>query len=62
MNELRDKLIEIMSKYPGAVIGSLVGLLCGLLIITFGLLKVILLFVCILVGIFAGSAFTRMRE
>lgn len=62
LNKLRDKIIEVISNYPGPALGSLGGLIVGLLIITFGLLKVILLIICIIVGIFVGAMVTRTKE
>jgi len=63
LNELKDKIMKLISVYPGPVIGCLTGLLAGLLIITFGPLKLILLVVCILLGTFLGYVITnRMKE
>lgn len=62
LNELKAKIIELISNYPGVVIGSLIGLLVGLLIITFGLGKVIILFICILLAAFLGFVVTKMKE
>jgi len=63
VKELKDRIMKLISDYPGAVIGCLTGLLVGLLIITFGPLKLILLVVCILLGTFLGYVVTtRMKE
>jgi len=58
LNELK----ELISNYPGVVIGSLVGLLIGLLIITYGLVKVIILFICVLLAAVVGFVITKTKE
>lgn len=58
MNDFKEKLIIFITNYPGTVIGCLTGLLAGLLLITFGPVKVATLLICIALGFIIG----KMRD
>ncbi|MBI4777595.1 DUF2273 domain-containing protein [Candidatus Desantisbacteria bacterium] len=58
INDLKKKLLAFIAENPGTVIGTLLGLAVGLMVISFGLTKVIILLIIILIFFLLG----RMRD
>jgi len=58
MNDLKKILLTFMTENPGTVIGTLLGLAVGLMVISFGLTKVVILLIIVLIFFLLG----RMRD
>ncbi|MBS3887153.1 MAG: DUF2273 domain-containing protein [Dethiobacter sp.] len=50
---------QLLAEHWGKVLGGLTGLAVGLSIITFGLWRSLLLFMCIALGVFLGKLYDR---
>lgn len=55
LQELTRRLIELLARHPGKVIGAALGFFAGLLVILFGVLRTLFLIACILVGLYLGA-------
>ncbi len=53
--QIPEKLTEIFGSSPGKMIGAIVGFLLGVLVLTFGVLKILVVVIFILLGIIVGK-------
>ena len=53
--EFLDWIKEFINENPGKTVGALLGLIFGILILIFGVLKVFVIAIFIIVGIFIGK-------
>jgi len=51
----KDKLMDFFITNQGKIIGALIGFLAGLLFLTLGLFKTLVLSICIAVGYYLGK-------
>lgn len=51
----KDKLMDFFITNQGKIIGALIGFLAGLLLLTLGLFKTLVLSICIAVGYYLGK-------
>jgi len=51
----KDKLMDFFITNQGKIIGALIGFLAGLLYLTLGLFKTLVLSICIAVGYYLGK-------
>ena len=52
-------LRQFLADHWGKVLGGLIGLIIGLSIILFGFWQSVLLFICIVLGVYLGKMFDR---
>lgn len=50
---------QFLAEHWGKVLGGLLGLIIGLSIILFGFWQSVLLFLCIILGVYLGKTFDR---
>ena len=53
--ELHEKIKEFITENPGKALGALVGFIFGILVLVFGILKVFVITVFIIIGILVGK-------
>jgi len=53
--ELHEKIRELIAENPGKALGALVGFIFGILVLVFGILKVFVITVFIIIGILVGK-------
>ncbi len=51
----KDKLSDIFINHHGKIIGTSIGLLLGIFLLTLGFLKTLVLFLCISIGYYFGK-------
>lgn len=57
MDELLTHLIEKIVRHRGKVAGAAIGLVAGLMIVLFGVIKSLFILLCVGVGYLIGSRF-----
>ncbi len=50
-----EQVKKFIEKYPNGVLGGLIGILFGLLIISFGIIKTIILLLSCIIGFLIGK-------
>lgn len=51
---MNDTLMEIWNRHRGKITGAVLGLLLGILIVSFGVLKALFISICIIAGYILG--------
>lgn len=55
MQEILKRMAELAWQHPGKTLGAALGLLIGLLVIVFGVLRALFLLACIIGGLYVGA-------
>jgi len=53
--ELPGRLSELFSESPGMMVGALTGLVLGILVLVFGILKILVVAIFIILGVIIGK-------
>lgn len=56
---MKEKLLALLGAHFGKILGSIMGLIVGWIIIAFGILKGLLVVVCIAAGFFSVHTWIR---
>jgi uncharacterized membrane protein len=51
----REKIIEILERHQGKIIGSLIGFLVSVVMLTIGFFKTLFITICIIIGYYFGK-------
>ena len=59
---MKERLVALLSAHMGKIFGSLLGLILGWIIIAYGVLKGLLVVVCVAAGAFFGALLDSPKE